>query len=1033
MVLRHLSSTGGGGGGSVNSVTGLNTDNTDPTNPVIQISVDGTTITGDGTSGNPLVATGGGGIPTGTDFSIPFYDATGTYVAGSPSLLFQPNGVSNQQLVLFDGSTPVFQASSNNTANQTYSLGAGSIVVPSHVGNGTIFEINDSLQTAGLYGLTGGFYGNSLILADFANDKVTIGPMNGGNATRYTLDDANLSQTLTTTVASGQTAIIQAQTNLLNFGIPGVSITSTVDGSTLDGLLAGDFTNAGLSTQTTIIGHLNLGGGQQANAVYSNDGTNGTIENSIHDASGNQMKTTLQFSDGLVVNGWDSNTGTQTFGVTNSNSDYGFQVFDNLNLIVSGYPSTRDDSSSSFPVSFLYTDTSGALLSALLSEVIPVPTTPTLTQVLTEGNTNSSIPIVGSNLLQVVGGIQTVLSTTSNQGIIQVDGNQNVQLIGSTSSGATLTGSQFRFDNNGNSEIGDISKAYGLFDNTNNQTTFIGFTQSLGSITHTGSGLNDISVIQSGVYDISGTTTFTLTLTVVFEQLDFTTSSGTFAIGDTVTGSVSGANATIDNIAFGTIMTVLHSADGNPLFQVGETLTATPSGAVGQYTNFNNKGNEFDWVDNQGGSGSGVSVTTSPTLLAHGVSVSFGDNYDHTLGDTWSFSVMPVQFSWAQYDGTTNYTLLQNENGVLKLGDYTGAANGGVVLLDNTGATPSFDFGKLGIGDSIQAFAGTNPIVTIGAADGQGNGNIVKVDDDANQIQIINTTGSILIGDPNAVSGGWVLNFDNSSPTSGGLSAGMSAKGAVFGTSFQSNNPIIEWGDLDLIGNETSYILDDSTSSMSTTARIVSQGDLNTQGNATKIVLDDTLLTIDYSGFYNSVVGASLFHIDWNFGEVDLGDFTGIGNSTYIQISDINSNISIYANAKNYFFLDGGNNTVDFGVFDDVTTLNFNGSIVETGIDIQTYGITVDYFGGFGGKSTLAFTTSTGATTVLLPSPTSTPIGSRVTICDLDAIALTSNITIDSGASSTIAGSTIAQTYVMNLNGQSVTLQKITQFKWKII
>lgn len=44
-------------GGYVQSVTGLDTDNTDPQNPVVQIAVDGVTITGDGTPGNPLVGT----------------------------------------------------------------------------------------------------------------------------------------------------------------------------------------------------------------------------------------------------------------------------------------------------------------------------------------------------------------------------------------------------------------------------------------------------------------------------------------------------------------------------------------------------------------------------------------------------------------------------------------------------------------------------------------------------------------------------------------------------------------------------------------------------------------------------------------------------------------------------------------------------------------------------------------------------------------------------------------------------------------
>jgi hypothetical protein len=45
----------------VQSVTGLDTDNTDPLNPVVQIAVDGVTVTGDGTLANPLVSVGGGG------------------------------------------------------------------------------------------------------------------------------------------------------------------------------------------------------------------------------------------------------------------------------------------------------------------------------------------------------------------------------------------------------------------------------------------------------------------------------------------------------------------------------------------------------------------------------------------------------------------------------------------------------------------------------------------------------------------------------------------------------------------------------------------------------------------------------------------------------------------------------------------------------------------------------------------------------------------------------------------------------------
>ena len=66
----------------VGSVTGLDTDNTDPQNPIVQIAVDGTTITGLGTLTSPLIANGMsytlptasstvlGGIKIGTGLSI---------------------------------------------------------------------------------------------------------------------------------------------------------------------------------------------------------------------------------------------------------------------------------------------------------------------------------------------------------------------------------------------------------------------------------------------------------------------------------------------------------------------------------------------------------------------------------------------------------------------------------------------------------------------------------------------------------------------------------------------------------------------------------------------------------------------------------------------------------------------------------------------------------------------------------------------------------------------------------------------------
>jgi hypothetical protein len=55
--------------GYVQTVTGPIVDNTFPQNPVVSVAVDGVTITGDGSTGNPLVATTGGG---GVDMLNPF-------------------------------------------------------------------------------------------------------------------------------------------------------------------------------------------------------------------------------------------------------------------------------------------------------------------------------------------------------------------------------------------------------------------------------------------------------------------------------------------------------------------------------------------------------------------------------------------------------------------------------------------------------------------------------------------------------------------------------------------------------------------------------------------------------------------------------------------------------------------------------------------------------------------------------------------------------------------------------------------------
>ena len=72
------SGVGGGGSAGVQSVTGLNTDNTDPANPIVNISVDGVTITGDGTPLSPLQAQY---IPA-TNYGLYAQTSLGTIITG---------------------------------------------------------------------------------------------------------------------------------------------------------------------------------------------------------------------------------------------------------------------------------------------------------------------------------------------------------------------------------------------------------------------------------------------------------------------------------------------------------------------------------------------------------------------------------------------------------------------------------------------------------------------------------------------------------------------------------------------------------------------------------------------------------------------------------------------------------------------------------------------------------------------------------------------------------------------------------------
>lgn len=76
---------------------------------------------------------------------------------------------------------------------------------------------------------------------------------------------------------------------------------------------------------------------------------------------------------------------------------------------------------------------------------------------------------------------------------------------------------------------------------------------------------------------------------------------------------------------------------------------------------------------------------------------------------------------------------------------------------------------------------------------------------------------------------------------------------------------------------------------------------------------------------------------------------------------------------------------------------------------------------------------STGVTTFNLPTGVNSIIGTQFIFSDLGDSCSVNNIIIDAGSSNFIIGATSAQTTVMNINGQTIKIIKVSSTQWKII
>lgn len=178
-------------------------------------------------------------------------------------------------------------------------------------------------------------------------------------------------------------------------------------------------------------------------------------------------------------------------------------------------------------------------------------------------------------------------------------------------------------------------------------------------------------------------------------------------------------------------------------------------------------------------------------------------------------------------------------------------------------------------------------------------------------------------------------------------------------------------------------------------------------------------------------IGTNSGYLDTNTGtSILLGSGTNAGAFNNVVVIGVGGQ----ATASNQFLISSSTPFTNI-TLDSTGTVTSKGTVVETNIGSTTYGGTLNYSAGFAGKARAYFngSHSGSATGLLLPTGTNAVIGTKFTIDDLGGLATTDPITIDAGTSNTITGTGgTAQTFVLNANGESVTLVKLTATQWMI-
>lgn len=537
----------------------------------------------------------------------------------------------------------------------------------------------------------------------------------------------------------------------------------------------------------------------------------------------------------------------------------------------------------------------------------------------------------------------------------------------------------------------------------------------------TGSGLNDITT-SGGPYTGLVNHSYRIVVESTTRDIAYTGLVGTgFTVGDTIsfTGSVTTTGQVISDTGTSFVITI-NATGGIP------TLGDTANNGAGTTATVNTVVNTatpdtYKWYKDNVLQGSNIDFTTALVSFGDGAQFQFGSTFDHTIGDAWTFYGVMFQNSF-----------LINKIDLTSL-------NGGFPAV----ATGSAFFdGALG----INVFNGLY----------QSN---LSSDMPLPQMRMNKTTtGEDYSAGFDILSSKYIWKIFINDGTRSSLLSVLS-QGLEFdqggGSRFIINtiSNVYQMGDLDNTGNHIKFKMSDADGTFQFLGGtngldfLVSEdgGDhLHIVPNRTQMFAGN--MYVDLNGatdsfkIYTDTSGTQeLFIVDSTNGilSASLGGiapelFIDFGNETarFGGINTNQGNISFDDNAHTSAWktLVGQATPIGIDLDGDNGTISYAGAKIETSIRFLAYnssnGINLsDYI--------LPITGGTGPVTVDLDS-VNLAIGQLLIIKDLDCIASTSNITIDANTGKTISSNVVAQTFVMQTDGQCAYIRRISSTKYQV-